>query len=143
MWSASRDCGHQPARDGALNMTLPAVALLLGCTSVPLPAPTQAHPVAMCAISCTQGFLFRPQHICRGGSRLFADFLARGEKTTRSIDGTVVTDVWISESGDYAKADVERGLCSQVIAAIIRNRDPEMRGMHPGEDEQGRPINPR
>jgi hypothetical protein len=95
-------------------------------------------------VSCPGGYSIRIQHLCRGGARWFEDIRIIGEYVKRAIDGTIATAVWIARDsqgleGNYDKQDVEIGSCSQVIDRIIAGRSVEQRGVHPGEDEQGRP----
>lgn len=104
------------------------------------PGATIRTPV--CVISCPAGWMFRPQHVCRGGKRLFQDALAKDRQVRRGVDGTVLSDTWVTDNGDYAAMDVEKGSCSTVIARIISSRAIEDRGQHPGEDPQGNPEPP-
>lgn len=116
-----------------------AAFLLSACASVPAPLPTKERPRTFCAVSCPGGWLSRNAKVCRG-KRWFRDFLANGEYVRRGADGTVLTNVWTSEDGDFDKRDVVQMPCSSYIAQVISSRSPEQRGINPGEDEQGRPM---
>lgn len=99
--------------------------------------PAPGNYLAGCHISCPGGFMFRPQHLCRG-PRWFEDVLLKDHVTTRGADGGILSDVYVTNRGDFARQDVELGMCSTVITGIIARRGAEERGVHPGEDDHGR-----
>jgi hypothetical protein len=127
-------------------------ALFVSCASAPIPRPTPTRPISMCHVSCPEsGFLFRAQHLCRGGKRWFEDFRAIGEFVTRSVDGTIDVARWIAcidgwkpdgscaRTADFEKADVIPRSCSEVIREIVQSRSVSERGAHPGEPD---PLHP-
>lgn len=125
-----------------MRLTLAAAlvaAFSVSCASTPTPTPER--PVSGCAIHCTGDharWVNKRQRLCRG-SRQFEDVLVVGEYQRRGADGTVLTDVWITTSGQVEKLLAELRPCSSVIDSIIQARGASERGQHPGEDPQGRP----
>lgn len=111
---------------------------LSNCASVE-PHPTKERPLTACVISCPAGYARREQHICKSDRRWFHDIRVIGESSTRGADGMKLTDLWISQDGDYAKTDVVFGACSTVMRMAIAEREPGQRGQFPGEDDLGRP----
>lgn len=105
-------------------------AVFVSCASIPVP--TKDKPVIGCAISCKNGWLSKPQKICKGNRR-FQDVVIVGEYVTRGADGSILQNLWVTKSGDFPKDEVEFGSCSSVIARIVQAREPESRGRHPGE----------
>jgi hypothetical protein len=117
------------------------VVLLTGCTGIVM-QPTESSPAPVCRISCSSGrWLSRPQHICVG-STFFEDATATGRIVTRNVDGTVDTDVYTTRSGDFPTEDTVRGTCQSVIQMRVLSREPDQRGVHPGEVDPARPDHP-
>lgn len=107
---------------------------VFGCASVPQPVPTKERPCMWCALSCPGGWMNKNAKVCRG-SMWFRDITVSGEYTRRGVDGTVLTDVWTSDKGDFDKRDVVRMTCSSYIRQRVQSRDASERGQHPGEVE--------
>lgn len=112
-----------------------------GCAGGITLQPSEAHPLAACRISCPYGWLAQPgpQHRCRGDKRWLDDVLITGRATTRGIDGTVLTDVWITKQGDYPVNEVEMMTCEEVKRRVFAALPPDQRGVHPGEPD---PLHP-
>lgn len=108
------------------------VAALFFACAASAPVPTREKPALGCAISCKNGWLSRPQKLCRG-TRWFQDVVIVGEYVTRGADGSILQNLWVTKSGDFPKDEVEFGSCSSVISRIVQMREPESRGRHPGE----------
>ena len=119
---------------------LPLV-LILGCATAPLP-PSPLNKMPVCIITCPAGVMFRPQHICKSDRRWFQDAIASDERVMRGADGGILSDTIVTTAGDYDARDVERGTCSAFISRTIASRPSDERGVHPGEDGQGNPLNP-
>lgn len=123
----------------AVIMIAMVAALFTGCASQALLKPTPQHPLNACYLSCPDGYSFRRQHMCKAGRRWFEDIQLIGENIVRGIDGAIVSAVWITQTGDYDKQDVEIGRCQDVIRQIVDSRAIQERGQHPGEDQYGQP----
>lgn len=109
-----------------------SAALLFQCASV-APKPSVKRPVNGCVVSCPFGFSFQRQHLCRGGTRQFTDVKVTERRTTRESDGTIKTDIYITNLGDFGVIDVILTVCEDVIRSIVLGRSIEQRGLHPGE----------
>jgi len=124
--------------------TFAVVFLFSGCVATSV-VPTSATPLRACVISCglSGRIIFIAQHKCSAGSpRWFMDTWLIGEIADHWIgcDGPPGPDQQCHTPAEYAKADVERGTCSEVIRQIVDARDPKERGQYPGEDATGQPA---
>lgn len=123
---------------GIGRVALVAGVALFSCKTAEI-TPTPSKPINACHISCPDGFFISRQLKCRSDKRWFEDVLLIGRSTTRNVDGTVGTDVWIARYGregtqDFPVVEVKIGTCSSVIRAIRDARPAEERGHHPGDD---------
>lgn len=124
--------------------TLAVAFLFSGCASAP-PVPTSTAPLRACVISCGLNghIIFVAQHKCSAGSpRWFTDTWLIGEIEDHWIgcDGPPPAGEQCHVRSEYAKADVERGTCEQVIRQIVEARDPKERGQYPRESASGQPL---
>ena len=111
-------------------------AFCFSCASAVI-APSKDHPVNVCRITCASGrWLSRTQHLCVGNT-FFEDGRATGRVTSRNVDGTVNTDVYTTENGDFPVEDTPTGTCRAVIA--LRCSASNNCSSHPGEVDYRNP----
>lgn len=118
-----------------------ALGLMLSwrCTGIVLP-PSVEHPAVGCHLSCSSGKWFsRTQHMCQTGSLFLEDVRITARVTTRGVDGTVLSDTFVTSGGDFATVDTICLPCSTVMMQRTQAREPERRGLHPGERD---PLHP-